>query len=80
MHVLILLSLLFFIPFIFFLVFLALSSCLGDRFRARVSGITFNPRYASFGRSYGRTVGAGIGGWEQIEMQDILREEAEDED
>jgi hypothetical protein len=78
MNVLILLSLLFLLPFLFFLVFLALSSCLGDRFRARISGITFNPRYASFGRSYGRTVGGGIGGWEQIEMQDILRQEDED--
>jgi hypothetical protein len=79
MNVLVLLSLLFFIPFLFFLAYLALSSCLGDGFRARVSGITINPRYASFGRSYGRNVGAGVGGWEQIEMQDMLREgEADD--
>ncbi|KAF2744288.1 hypothetical protein M011DRAFT_374050, partial [Sporormia fimetaria CBS 119925] len=52
---------------------------LGDRFRARVSGITFNPRHTSFGRSYARTLGGNIGGWEHIEMQDIIREESDEE-
>lgn len=81
MNVLVLLTLLLFIPFLFFLVFLALSSCLGDNFRARVAGITFNPRHASFGRSYGRGLGGGggTGGWEQIEMEDMLGEDSEDE-
>lgn len=82
MNVLVLLSLLLFVPFLLFLVFLALSSCMGDRFRARVSGITFNPRHTSFGRSYARGLGsgAGQGGWEQIEMEDMLGEDEEDSD
>lgn len=79
MNVLILLSLLFFIPFVLFLVYLALSSCMGDSFRARVGGITFNPRHASYGRSYARGLrsGAGSGGWEQIEMEDMLGEDTD---
>ena len=78
MNVLVLLSLLFFIPLLFWLVFLALSSCMGDQFRARVAGIpvTFNPRHASFGRQYTRGFGSGAGsaGWEQIEMEDLMDE------
>jgi hypothetical protein len=84
MNVLILLSLLFFVPFLFWLVFLALSSCMGDGFRARVAGIpvTWNPRNATFGRHYTRGLGSGAGsaGWEQIEMEDMLGEDSEDED
>jgi hypothetical protein len=81
MNVIVLLSLLLFIPFLFFLVFLALSSCMGDRFRAHVSGITFNPRHASFGRGYARGLGSGAGqaGWEQIEMEDMLGEDSDSE-
>jgi hypothetical protein len=84
MNVLILLGLLFFLPLLLWLVFLALSSCMGDRFRARVAGIpvTFNPRHATFGRQYTRGFGSGAGsaGWEQIEMEDMLGEDSEDED
>jgi hypothetical protein len=82
MNVFVLLSLLLFIPFLFFLVFLALSSCLGDNFRARVSGMSVNPRYTSFGRSYARGLGSGAGqaGWEQIEMEDMMGEDEEDFD
>lgn len=83
MNVLVLLSLLFFIPLLFWLVFLALSSCMGDQFRARVAGIpvTFNPRHASFGRQYTRGFGSGAGsaGWEQIEMEDMLGEDSEED-
>ena len=81
MNVLILLGLLFFFPFLAFLGFLALSSCLGDRFRARISGINFNPRHTSFGRSYARGLGSGAGsaGWEQIEMEDVLGEDDEED-
>lgn len=80
MNVILLLVLLFFIPLLFFVAFLALSSCMGDRFRARISGITFNPRHASFGRSYAQGLGAGGGGWEQIEMEDMLGDDEEDDD
>ena len=75
MNVLVLLSLLFFVPFLFFLAYLALSSCMGDGMRARVGGMTFS-------RSYARGLGGGAanGGWEQIEMQDMLGEDSEDED
>ncbi|KAF2738978.1 hypothetical protein EJ04DRAFT_422462, partial [Polyplosphaeria fusca] len=73
MNVILLLTLLFFIPFLCFLVFLALSSCLGDRFRAR---------HTSFGRSYARGLGSGAGqaGWEQIEMEDMLSDHSLDHD
>lgn len=74
MNVLVLLGLLFFIPFLFFLVYLALSSCMGDGFRARVNGITFNRSYAR-----GLRGGSAAGGWEQIEMEDMLGEDSEDE-
>ena len=79
MNVLALLSLLLFIPFLLFLAFLAASSCMGDGFRARVAGVTFNPRNASFGRNYTRGFGSGAGsaGWEQIEMEDMLGEDSE---
>lgn len=84
MNVLILLGLLFFLPLLLWLVFLALSSCMGDRFRARVAGIpvTFNPRHATFGRQYTRGFGSGAGsaGWEQIEMEDMLGEDSEGKD
>jgi len=81
MNVILLLILLLGVPFLFFLAFLALSSCLGNDFRARVAGITFNPRHASYGRSYARGLrgGVGSGGWEQIEMEDMLGEDTDDE-
>jgi hypothetical protein len=70
MNVLVLLSLLLFIPFLMFLVF-----------RARFAGVTFNPRNASFGRNYTRGFGSGAGsaGWEQIEMEDMLGEDSDSE-
>lgn len=82
MNVLLLLSLLLFFPFLLFLGFLAISSCMGDRFRARVSGISFNPRITTFGRNYGRGLGSGsgAGGWEQIEMEDMLGPDTDSED
>jgi hypothetical protein len=88
MNILFLLSLLFLLPLLLFLAWLALSSCLGDRFRARVSAAgvpitfnTFNPRNTSFGRSYARGMGSGAGqaGWEQIEMEDMLGEDTDEE-
>jgi hypothetical protein len=82
MNILVLLSLLLFIPFIFFLVFLALSSCMGDGFRARISGMSINPRHGSYGRGYARGLGSGAGsaGWEQIEMEDMMGEDSSDDD
>lgn len=81
MNVIVLLVLLLGVPFLFFLVFLALSSCLGNDFRARVAGISFNPRHTSYGNSYARNLqgGAGSGGWEGIEMDELLRDDSEDE-
>lgn len=82
MNILVLLSLLLFIPFIFFLVFLALSSCMGDGFRARISGLSINPRHGLYGRGYARGLGSGAGsaGWEQIEMEDMMGEDSDDDD
>lgn len=81
MNVILLLVLLLGVPFLFFLAFLALSSCLGNDFRARVAGITFNPRHASYNSAYARNLqgGAGSGGWEGIEMDELLREDSEDD-
>jgi hypothetical protein len=75
MNVLVLLSLIFFVPFLFFLAYLALSSCMGDGLRARVGGMTFNRSYAR-----GLRGGGATGGWEQIEMEDMLGDDSEDED
>lgn len=82
MNVLVLLSLLLFIPFTFFLIFLALSSCMGDNFRARISGMSINPRHGSYGRGYARGLGSGAGsaGWEQIEMEDMMGEDSSDDE
>ncbi|CBX93941.1 predicted protein [Plenodomus lingam JN3] len=54
---------------------------MGDGFRARFAGMTFNPRQASFGRNYTRGFGSGASsaGWEQIEMEDMLGDDSEDE-
>lgn len=60
---------------------MALSSCLGDSFRASIAGVSLNPRHADFGRSYARGLGSGTGqaGWEQIEMEEML-DNVEDSD
>lgn len=53
----------------------ALSSCLGDEIRAAWSG---RERYVptTFGQQYARSMGQGgnQGGWEQIEMEDLMDE------
>lgn len=55
------------------LVLFALSSCLGDEMRAAWSG---RQRYVptTFGLQYARSMGHGgdQGGWEQIEMEDLI--------
>jgi len=56
-------------------VFLALSSCLGDNFRARVSGFSINPRHAAYDRTYFRTMtNSGPGMSEHIEMETMLND------
>ncbi len=58
------------------LAFLALSSCLGDDFRARLSGIKLDHRRAAFDRGYLRNLSSGgQGPWEQVEMEDMLDDE-----
>lgn len=88
-----LLTLLFFVPLVFFLglfactatnttkaadlwvAFLALSSCLGDGFRARVSGFSLNPRHGSYDHTYFRTMtNPGPGSSEHIEMETMLND------
>jgi hypothetical protein len=55
-------------------VYLALSSCLGDSFRGRISGFSINPRHAIFDRHYFRTMtNSGPGLSEQIEMENIFK-------
>lgn len=65
--------------------FLALSSCLGDSFRARLAGFTVRPRIDAYDRNYLRTMtNNGSAMSEQIELENMLREpeyeeEAEDD-
>ncbi|KAF2753036.1 hypothetical protein EJ05DRAFT_480751 [Pseudovirgaria hyperparasitica] len=78
------------LPITAFFAFLILSSCMGDRFRARVqarlsplSAVSY-PGQASFGRTYARSMmsGAAPAGWEQIEMEDMMsdiRDSGDDE-
>ncbi|OQV04207.1 hypothetical protein CLAIMM_09123 [Cladophialophora immunda] len=73
MGILALLSLLLFVPLLFFIAFLALSSCLGERFRARVSGFTINSRHGSYDRTYFRTMtNPGPSSSEHIELETML--------
>ncbi|KAF2009964.1 hypothetical protein BU24DRAFT_467460 [Aaosphaeria arxii CBS 175.79] len=78
MKVLAILGFLLLFPILFFIAFLALSSCMGENFRARIAGMTFSPRNTSFGRFYARGMGSGAGqaGWEQIEMEDMLGDDS----
>ena len=56
------------------LAFFALSSCLGDDFRAAWSGRRSGSIPTTFGLQYARMMGhsSGQAGWEQIEMQNML--------
>ncbi|KAF2200093.1 hypothetical protein GQ43DRAFT_89652 [Delitschia confertaspora ATCC 74209] len=62
-------------PSSYFLAFLALSSCLGDRVRARIPRTKISPQYSSSGRTYARGLGSGAGQTEceQIEREDVFR-------
>ena len=57
-----------------FVVYLILSSCMGDRFRARISGAGMDINSGSYEKAYARNFASALqhGGWEQIEMQDML--------
>lgn len=61
------------------LAFFALSSCLGDEFRAAWSGRQTRSIPTTFGMQYARMMGTGNSqaGWEQIEMQDMFDEDAQ---
>ena|ERR1700761_186089 len=63
----------------FWLVYLALSSCLGDSLRRGRSGSTHFGQQTSFDRGYVMNLssGAGQAGWEQIEMENMLNHEDE---
>ncbi|KAL2006260.1 hypothetical protein VTN00DRAFT_9914 [Thermoascus crustaceus] len=83
MNFLLLLGLVFFAPLVLFVAFLALSSCLGDSFRARLAGFAVRPRIDAYDRNYLRTMtNSGSAMSEQIELENMLREPeyAEEED
>ena len=62
-------------------VFLALSSCLGDRFRARVSGFPTNPGGGAYDQTYFRTMtNSGPGASEHIEMETMLNKSLDRDD
>ncbi|KAA6407700.1 MAG: hypothetical protein FRX48_08538 [Lasallia pustulata] len=80
MHIFLLLALLISLPILLFVAYLAISSCLGDRFRARISGFTLNPRHAVYDRSYLRTMtNSGPALSEQIEMHDIMNDNIDED-
>ncbi|KAJ5697752.1 hypothetical protein N7488_011436 [Penicillium malachiteum] len=73
MNFLLLLFLVFFGPLLLFIVWLAASSCLGNRFRLR--GFSAQPGVVAYGQSYLRTMAnSGPAMSEQIEMDDMLDE------
>ncbi|KAL2221903.1 hypothetical protein M432DRAFT_636573 [Thermoascus aurantiacus ATCC 26904] len=83
MDFLLLLGLVFFAPLLLFIAFLALSSCLGDGFRARLAGFTIRPRIDAYDRHYLRTMtngGSGSAMSEQIELENMLREPQHEDD
>ncbi|OAX83319.1 hypothetical protein ACJ72_02319 [Emergomyces africanus] len=81
MNVIWLLSLLLLGPILLLIAFLVLTSCLGDNFRARIAGFSVNPREGAYGRSYLRTMtNSGSAMSEQIELEDMLRDRADDYD
>ena len=59
---------------------MALSSCLGDNLRARISGVALDARQGAYGRTFARTMTSGVAqsGWEQIEMEDMLDDDWEE--
>ncbi len=56
------------------LAYLILSSCIGERFRARISGATMSITGTSYRPTYARNLASAMsqGGWEQIEMENML--------
>lgn len=64
------------------LAWLILSSCLGSSVRTRVSGSSIPGQQPSFGRNYAMNLssGTGPGGWESIEMENMLNPEDEFDD
>ncbi|TID25692.1 glutamine amidotransferase type 1 [Venturia nashicola] len=67
------------IPLVLLLAWLVLSSCLGSSVRSRVSRSSIPGHQPSFGRNYamGLSSGTGPGGWESIEMENMLNPEDE---
>jgi hypothetical protein len=74
MNIFLLLSLVFFLPLLLLIAWLIFSTCMGDSYRARVAGVPIHPRHASYGKTYTRNMGSGMnqGGFEQIEMENML--------
>ncbi|KAF7513018.1 hypothetical protein GJ744_011284 [Endocarpon pusillum] len=73
MNVITLLVLILGVPILFLLVFLALSSCLGDRLRMR--GFSPNTRDGNYSKTYFRTMtNSGPAMSEHIEMETMLNE------
>ncbi|KAJ5433198.1 uncharacterized protein N7458_012354 [Penicillium daleae] len=75
MNFLLLLFLVFFAPLLLFAVWLAASSCLGNRLRTRGGGFSVRPNLDTYGQSYLRTMAnSGAAMSEQIELDDMLAE------
>ncbi|ODH14130.1 hypothetical protein ACO22_06672 [Paracoccidioides brasiliensis] len=71
-------TVLFFGPILLLIVFLALSSCLGDGFRARLAGFPANTREGAYGRSYLRTMtNSGSAMSEHVELEDMIRDQVD---
>ncbi|KAJ5159906.1 uncharacterized protein N7482_006910 [Penicillium canariense] len=75
MNFLLLLFLVFFAPLLLFAVWLAASSCLGNRLRTRGNGFAVRSGLDAYGQSYLRTMAnSGPAMSEQIELDDMLAE------
>ncbi|CEJ58483.1 Glutamine amidotransferase type 1 [Penicillium brasilianum] len=75
MNFLLLLFLVFFAPLLLFVVWLAASSCLGNRLRTRGGRLSVRPVLDTYGQSYLRTMAnSGAAMSEQIELDDMLAE------
>ncbi|KAL1967990.1 hypothetical protein VTN77DRAFT_2407 [Rasamsonia byssochlamydoides] len=81
MNFVLLMGLVFFGPLLLFVAFLALSSCLGDSFRARLRRLSIRPGVDAYDRHYLRTMtNTGSAMSEQIELDEMIREEQYEEE
>ncbi|PLB47201.1 hypothetical protein P170DRAFT_478061 [Aspergillus steynii IBT 23096] len=79
MNFFLLMFLVFFTPVLLLLVWLALSSCLGSRFRSQFPRVPLRPGLDAYGRDYLRTMASsGPAMSEQIELENLVESDREE--